>query len=212
MKALRVSKESDRPDGNQEEGMELTRREELIRAAVDLFSHYGYSGTSIREIASTVGVSVSNIYHYFGSKEGLWLSILEYSVNELPERLNAVWESDLDPVERFRLLIKTHLTASGSHQKETRMFFIDQGEVSQKGSRQNKIIQTKILDIYVRALEEMRAAGYVRTREVKMIALNVLGTISWHLRWYRTDGRLPAAKVHEEIANFILHGALGPAK
>lgn len=213
MKALATSKDTSGSGDKQADVEELPRREELIRAAVDLFSRYGYSGTSIRDIANAVGVSVSSIYHYFDNKEGLWLAILECSIKELPERLKAAWQrSELDPVARFRLLIKTHLTASGSHQKETRMFFIDQGEVSHKGNRQNKIIQTKILDIYVQALEEMRAAGYVRTPEVKVLAFNVLGIISWYLRWYRTDGRLTAAKVHEEIADFVLHGVLGPAE
>lgn len=211
-KALRTTEGSSRTAGKQAGGEEPTRREELIQTAVDLFARYGYTGTSMRDIANTVGVSVSNIYHYFGSKEGLWLAILEYSIKGLPEQLQAVWQRELDPVARFRLLIKTHLTASGAHQKETRMFFIDQGQVSHKGNSKNKVIQTKILDVYVQALEEMRGAGYVGTREVKVLAFNVLGVISWYLRWNRADGRLPPEKVHEEIANFVLHGVLGPAE
>ncbi|MBI2314431.1 MAG: TetR/AcrR family transcriptional regulator [Betaproteobacteria bacterium] len=212
MKALRRGEAWSGAAGGQAGHEEPTRREELLRTAVDLFARYGYTGTSIRDIANAAGMSVSNIYHYFGNKEGLWLAILEYSINGLPDRLNAVWQSDLDPVERFRLLVKTHLSASKSHQKETRMFFIDQGEVSHRGNSRNKAIQTQILDIYVQAMDELRAAGYVHTREVKILAFNVLGVISWYLRWYRADGRLPAEKVHEEIANFVLHGVLGPAE
>lgn len=211
-KALRTNKGSNRTLVKPARAEEPTRREELIRTAVDLFSRYGYTGTSIRDIANTVGVSVSNIYHHFENKESLWLAILEYSIKDLPERLNAALESDLDPTERFRLLIKTHLNVSRSHRKETRAFFIDEGQVSPKGSMQNRLIQTKILDIYVRALEEMRAAGCVRTREVKILAFNVLGVISWYLRWYRPEGRLPPEKVHDEIASFVLHGVLGQSK
>ena len=41
------------------------RREELLQAALDLFSENGFKGTSIRDIANSLGVSVSVIYHYF---------------------------------------------------------------------------------------------------------------------------------------------------
>lgn len=81
--------------------------------------------------------------------------------------------------------------------------------MSQEANNKNRIIQTKILDIYVEALEEMRRAGYVNTPEVKILALNVLGVINWYLRWYRAGGRLPAEEVHEVIANFVLRGVLG---
>ncbi len=32
-------------------------------------------------------VSVSNLYHYFNNKEGLWMALLEFSIQELPARL-----------------------------------------------------------------------------------------------------------------------------
>lgn len=216
MKALHKSEEASGAVGGvaSREGVgdELTRREEIIRAAVELFWRYGYAGTSIRDIAGTVGVSVSSIYHYFENKEELWLGILEESIKGLPELLKSVWDRELDPVARFRLLIKTHLAASATHQKESKMFFIDQGQLTHKGNSRNKAIQIKVLDIYVQALEEMRAAGYVRTREVKILAFNVLGVINWYLRWYRPDGALPAERVREEISNFVIHGVLGPAE
>ena len=55
-----------------------TNKDKIIRVAIDLFSAKGFKGTSIRDIASAMGMSISNIYHYFGNKEGLWLAILEY--------------------------------------------------------------------------------------------------------------------------------------
>lgn len=191
---------------------ELTRKEELIQTAVDLFSERGFKGTSIRDIAESLGISVSNMYHYFENKEGLWLAILEYSVRGLPEKLEAVWRLDAGPVERLRVLLKTHLEASAFHQKESKIFMMDQDRLSQKGNAKNKAIQKKILDIYVRALEDLRKAGYLTTRHTKIMAFNVLGVINWYLRWYRPDGPLAPDEVYEEVANFVLFGILGKSK
>jgi AcrR family transcriptional regulator len=46
-------------------------REAIMEAAVSLFNTKGFSGTSIRDIASAAGVNPANIAYYFQSKKGL---------------------------------------------------------------------------------------------------------------------------------------------
>lgn len=190
---------------------ELTRKEELIKVAVELFSENGFKGTSIRDIARSLGISVSNMYHYFENKEDLWLAIQEYSVRGLPDYLETIWQESSDPLERFRLLLKAHLAASGFHQKESKMFMMDQDQISKKGSIKNRQIQKKVLDIYVKHIESLQQAGYIATRQTKILAFNILGVVNWYLRWYKADGSLPAAQVFDEIVGFVLYGAIGKA-
>jgi len=49
----------------------------IIEAAVKEFSLRGYEKSSMREIAQSAGISVSNTYHYFHSKEQLFGSLVE---------------------------------------------------------------------------------------------------------------------------------------
>jgi AcrR family transcriptional regulator len=191
---------------------ELSRKEELLRTGVELFSEHGFKGTSIRDIARSLGISVSNMYHYFETKEDLWLAIQEYSVRWLPVRLEAVWEQSAEPLERFRLLLKVHLESSGIYQKESRIFMMDQDQVSKKGNVKNKQIQKKVLDIYLKHIESLQQAGYLATCQTKILAFNILGVVNWYLRWYKADGALPADAVFDEIINFILYGAIDKAR
>ena len=46
----------------------------ILDAAVRLFSRHGYDGVSMRSVAREAGVSKSNIYHHFESKEALYLA------------------------------------------------------------------------------------------------------------------------------------------
>lgn len=55
----------------------VARREEILRAALDVFAREGYRGTSLREVAKHVGVSLPGLMHYFESKEHLLTAILE---------------------------------------------------------------------------------------------------------------------------------------
>jgi len=49
---------------------------ELIRdAAMELLAEYGYKGTSVRKIASKVGIRESALYNHYSNKEAIFLSI-----------------------------------------------------------------------------------------------------------------------------------------
>ena len=52
------------------------RREELLDAALQLFSLEGYSGASIARIAEMAGISVAGVLHHFPNKVALLMGVL----------------------------------------------------------------------------------------------------------------------------------------
>ncbi len=185
------------------------RREELLRVAAELFSVKGFYGTSIRDIAKGLGVSVSVIYHHFRNKEGLWSEIIDYSVRVLPRKLELALKDDGSATDRFRNLLRAHLESSEFYRKESKMFLVDINRLSSSGDAVAQDIQRRILDIYVGVIEELRTEGLVRSAHAKIVAFNVLGVINWYLRWYRPDGPIPVDRIYEEIISFVFYGAIG---
>lgn len=181
----------------------------LIEAAIDLFSTCGFKGTSIRDIAKATGMTISNLYYYFNNKEGLLLSILERSSRHLVDTLQGVSELAMEPFERFKLLVRTHLSLVKVHKKEAKIFFLDEEHLSPEGNKLNKQFQLDILNIYRLALQNLQAKGLIKYQHLTVLAFNILGVINWHLRWYRPEGSLSLEDSTEEIMDFILHGILG---
>ena len=184
-------------------------RERIIRTAISLFAARGFRGTSIRDIAHAMNMSISNIYHYFGNKEGLLVAILEHASEELVRRLNEVRSMDLPPVERFRRLVETHLRLSKENDDQGKIFSLDEEHLSPEGEKVNRRIQREILGIYREELSELQKEGIARDRSLSVLTFNVLGVINWQLRWYRPEGSLSFAQVTDEIVSFILYGVLG---
>ncbi len=80
-------------------------RASILRAATMEFSSRGFAGAGIDAIAARAGANKRMIYHYFGSKRGLWLAVLEAAY----ERARSA-EQDLDlaaltPDEAMRHLV-----------------------------------------------------------------------------------------------------------
>lgn len=183
-------------------------KEKLIEVASNLFATHGFRGTSIRDIARAMNMSISNIYHYFGNKEGLLLEILKHASALLTEQLHRVEKKDIDPLERFRLMIHSHLRFSKEHLDESKIFFLDKDHLTPEGRETNSKIQREIFQIYTNQLRILANTGYIRSQNITIMAFNIIAMINWHLRWYRPSGKLTLDETIYEIIHFILHGIL----
>src|ERR671933_897371 len=52
-------------------------KDAILDAARELFGARGYDGTTIRGIATQAGVDPALVHHFFGSKDDLFLTVLE---------------------------------------------------------------------------------------------------------------------------------------
>ncbi len=71
-----VNVEIPKPDGDKRQAQAARRREQLLAAALTLFSERGYRGTSVRDITRAAGVTEAVLYHYFANKADLWAAVL----------------------------------------------------------------------------------------------------------------------------------------
>jgi TetR/AcrR family transcriptional regulator, upper aerobic nicotinate degradation pathway regulator len=81
-------------------------REAILKAAIRIFAKHGFSGGRIEQISKLAKTHDRMIYYYFGSKEKLFIEVLE----TIYQRLNdaeAALEFDLaDPVEAMRIIVR----------------------------------------------------------------------------------------------------------
>src|SRR6266851_3676967 len=85
-------------------------RDLIIHAAADSLLENGYSGTSVRSIASKAGVAIGNLQYWFPTKSELlveaWRHLTARSVEELRATLNQL----SDPLAAFDLMVQAPRT------------------------------------------------------------------------------------------------------
>jgi AcrR family transcriptional regulator len=78
------------PDPNESAGDRGdATRQKLLNAAIDVFGHYGFDGTTTRALASAAGVNLQAIPYYFGGKEGLYLAAAEHLASLISSHVGA---------------------------------------------------------------------------------------------------------------------------
>jgi AcrR family transcriptional regulator len=88
-------------------------RQRILDVAAALFLERGYLGTSLREIASEVGMKPGSLYYHFASKDALLEAILRQGIGVMVEafRAAAVATQGADGCARFGAHVRAHLAA-----------------------------------------------------------------------------------------------------
>ncbi|MDA2892906.1 TetR/AcrR family transcriptional regulator [Mycolicibacterium sp. BiH015] len=82
-------------------------RERIVAAAVRIFSDTTYDDVAVSDIAKAAGVAHGLLFHYFGSKRGIYLEAMRGAAEQLAAAF--VFQADLPPVEQMRRAMASHL-------------------------------------------------------------------------------------------------------
>ena len=97
------------------------RRQEILFTGLALFIQKGYSGTTIKDIAQAVGMSVGLLFHYFASKEALYLELVTLGV-EGP--MSSLQPNGLEPMAFFEFTAEQILYMITSQPFVAKMFVL----------------------------------------------------------------------------------------
>src|SRR6202049_5221452 len=78
-------------------------RELVLAAAERLMAEHGYDAASVAALKEAAGIPMSSIYHYFGSKDGVLLAVMERGSKRLVADLPVLTTTrPRRPVEHLR--------------------------------------------------------------------------------------------------------------
>ena len=82
------------------------KRSMIVEAASTLFQRFGYSKTSLEDIAKTAGLGKGTIYYYFESKEDIFLEVLWTNSNEYFDQLRRLIKTEISFEEKISTAIR----------------------------------------------------------------------------------------------------------
>ena len=84
-------------------------RSKILKVAMAEFAAKSYDGARVDRIAQQSAINKQMLYHYFGSKEGLFTAVLEEMYRSIRENQRDVSLAEMAPVEAVRaLIVQTH--------------------------------------------------------------------------------------------------------
>ena len=192
-------------------------RQAILDAALDLFAAKGYFGTSLRDVATVVGVRESALYNYFAGKEALFDALLDAHQTIKNERLAPLADGPIKDGRTLLLQLAQTTLDSYVEPREEKLFRIlmSDGIRLAKDGRLNLHERMghgreRMLDIMSRLIRE----GWLRKADVNMLSLAFLSPLIVWRQLHAIDASLPMiqhprAFARQHVDQF-LSGAAAP--
>jgi AcrR family transcriptional regulator len=141
-------------------------RTEILDVATEEFAARGYAGGRVDEIAARTRTTKRMIYYYFGSKEQLWIAVLERAYGKIRAAEQTVDVDHLEPQAAIRRLAELTFDHHESHPDFIKLVSIENIHQAEHISKVASVasINTPAIELITRVLERGYRTGVFRRR------------------------------------------------
>ena len=190
------------------ENKKKLKRENILKAAAELFSRKNYHEVMMEDVAKLVSVAKGTVYNYFNSKEDLYFSIMESRLERLTSLLKERINSESSTIGALRAFVVTLYSFMMTNQNFFLIFRKETLNGDQKFYDNLITLENEIKNIFRDIIFKGVIEGLFREIKddfaVDLILGSIYGTV------YRAiENNYPEEKIFHEkqrLYDFILHG------
>jgi AcrR family transcriptional regulator len=192
----------------------LRQRQDMLAAALQLFSEKGYHNVSMHEIAQNSEFAIGTLYKFFKNKEDLYKALMLEQADKSVEALTKAIEEPDDEVEKLRNYVRAKRQFFHENVSMVRLYFAET-----RGASFNITagLDREIRDRYghlVETLASIFKSGIDRKRFVKIadpyhlaVAMESL-TNGFLFLWLEAPERHPYPEDPDAILNILFKGLI----
>jgi AcrR family transcriptional regulator len=150
-------------------------RAEILQVAADEFAEHGFAGARVDRIAAQMRTTKRMIYYYFGSKEDLYLAVLERAYAAIRREEQEIDVDHLDPIAAIRRLAELTFDHHEANPSFLRLVSIENIHRAEHLRRSSQIANLNVpaIDLIARILERGYASGAF-ARRVDAVDLHMM--------------------------------------
>jgi AcrR family transcriptional regulator len=179
-------------------------RGKLLQVSAHLFRHKGYERTTVRDLASAVGIQSGSIFHHFKSKDEILRAVMEETVVYNTALMRAALSEASTVRERLLALIRCELQSiMGGSGEAMAVLVYEWRSLSPEGQAQVLALRDLYEKLWLQVLGEAKEAGFIKG-DVFITRRFLTGALSWTTTWFRPQGSMTL----DQLANEALMMAL----
>lgn len=187
----------------------LDRRRIILNAAAELFSTQGFDRTTIRDIAGQAGLLPGSVYHYFSSKEDLYMAVHQKGFRSVMLQLQAAVDEASDPWERLKRAFTVHINGMVGGSAIDRL---TGHSLALTGHPRLLDMIRADRDAYEDVIKALITALPLKpTVNHTLLRLQLLGAMNWVYVWYH-EGKLSPEQISSQMIDMLRFGAEGTSQ
>jgi TetR/AcrR family transcriptional regulator, cholesterol catabolism regulator len=186
----------------------ISRRDELLELAAEMFAERGLRATTVRDIADAAGILSGSLYHHFASKEEMVDEVLRDFLDWLFARYDQIVETESNPLERLKGLFMASFDAIEDRHAQV-VIYQDEAKRLSSQPRFSYVddLNRKQRQMWVEVLQQGIKEGYFRPDLNVDLVYRFIRDTTWvSVRWYLPGGPLTAEQVGRQYLSIVLGG------
>ena len=194
----------------------LRQRQEILAAALDLFSQKGYHNVSMQEIAGKAEFAIGTLYKFFQNKEDLYKTLVLERCDDFAAGLCRAMEQSEDEVEKLRHYVRFRSDRFRHNLPFVRLFLAESrgigfnlkaGLDDEVRKRYYDILQ-RLASVFASGIDNQR---FKRIADPYYLAVALDSVVDASLLlWLDTPERHPYPEDPDAILNIFFKGLIGP--
>lgn len=181
-----------------------TTEQQVRRAAVALFATRGFHATGIRQLAQTVGIKSSTLYHYMGTKEDLLFVIVQDSSRRLIAAAQRLADMDLSRAAMMCALVEMHVTVHATHRDETAVVDNELRHLDEVRRAHAVELRDAYEAFWTDTITAGIGSGAFSVHDPRLARLGILQMCSGVAEWYSPQGELSLPELAKIHAHMVL--------
>jgi AcrR family transcriptional regulator len=174
--------------------------------AENLFRERGFAATSMRDLASEVGIEPASLYNHYSSKEALLHKICFGIAEQFFGALEEIEKIDLPPDEKLRKAIILHVGVIKENSDAFAVFLHDWRYLSEPSLSEFRQARRDYEEIYRGILQDGVRAGIFQDIDVKFMTLTLFSALNWIYHWFTPSGSMTPKEIGENLSHLIIDG------
>jgi AcrR family transcriptional regulator len=157
----------------------VDKKQAILDAAEKLFCETGYEGTSTRQISKESGANMAMINYYFGSKEGVFIEIMNNRIEGFASQLKIINEDKISALEKLHKVIEGYANRIFSNIAFHKMMHRELS-LTQRPDMYDKIknAMSRNMSLLDRIIIDGIEDGSFGNVDVRMIIATIMGTLT----------------------------------
>ncbi|GHJ10844.1 TetR family transcriptional regulator [Micromonospora humidisoli] len=184
------------------------REQQMLDAAVKVFSRRGFHAASMDEIAEDAGISKPMVYAYLGTKEELFVACLHRETARMMLAIAGAAAPDLPPDQRLWRGLRAFFGFVGAHRDGWAVLY-RQARGSQPFAAELAAMRARLVDVVAGMLDHaLRARGReVAGTELEVVAYALVGASESLADWLADHPEAEPEKTATRMMNVAWLGA-----
>jgi AcrR family transcriptional regulator len=183
-------------------------REEILRAAAELFMEFGYAATSIDAVADRLGATKGRIYHHYRSKADLFFDVQVAAMTRLNVEVEPIARAPGNPIDRLTAMALRHIQVILTElpMQKVAVQGLERHLLgsSPAAKRLRSVIKMRddYENLFAEVIDEGIRAGVFIELPPKLATKPFFGALNWATVWY-SQRRLQSAEAIDDLARTL---------